>query len=258
MTDNIFDDKTTTSTQEKAPTQEQTQETGNVFLAVGDRKFNDQDAVIKKITSADEHIARLEQETQALRQRAAELEEAAKRGATLDQVLEAINSSPTSSGNQETGRDQAGEVKLTDVEKITEQVIARRSKEEQRQGNLRSVHQDMVSHYGDEKTAKEKLLEVSAALNMSADDAKELAMTRPEAFKRLYIGGAPVKDSEVQKEPNVRPSVNATALKAVEGIAQGGYRYYKALMDKDPKNYATYFNAVVEEVRKKGPAYYQT
>lgn len=230
-----------------------------VFLAVGDRKFTDPDAVVKKITAADEHIARLEEENNKLRKREAELEEAAKRGATLDQVLDAVNSSTTSSGNRDTDNDQSGQVKLTDVEKIAEQVIARRSMEEQRTANLRSVHQDMVAHYGDDKTAKEKLLEVSTTLGLTVEDAKELAMTKPAAFKRLYIGGESSRSTEqVKTEPNVKPIVNATALKATEGLAQGGYRYYKALMDKDPKNYSKYFNEVVENVRKQGSAYYNT
>lgn len=167
---------------------------------VNGRKY-DKDAAVVKISNADAHIAKLEAERKADRERLAAIEaERDKYKGTAEvlarkQQLEQENA-PTSVDPAQIAREVANLVKgdLNEEARIATQ-----------RENLARVKQELTKKYG--QNVDEIVGKVTGPLGMTVAEAMEMAKTKPKAFMSFFDKvPAPVSTA-------TKPSVNSAGLK---------------------------------------------
>lgn len=199
-----------TTEQEEQPTQEaqtpaqEDQPDQKVTFKVGDREY-DAEAAAKKISSADDFIEKLLQEKRDVE---AQLEEARKQatGQTkLDEALELMRKQQavsTEQPSQETPAvDQSALMEM--VRKLAQEeaksTYETESQRITRERNEQASLQAAKERYGD--SFGNILLERGQHLGMTKEEVQELAGTKPEMFKELFVpkvqGGKPYPQGSV-------------------------------------------------------------
>lgn len=148
------------------------------WLVVGERKY-DKEAAVTKITHADTHISKLEQELADLRQKlelTSAQEEARK---AMEQVKTQSSPAPAVQNTTETTKADGNEL-LSQVELI----LQRRDSENTKKTNLSAATEAAKAVYGE--TYQQRLEETGKSLGMSKADIVELASNKPQAFKQLF------------------------------------------------------------------------
>lgn len=153
-----------------------------VVLELGGRKFTKAD-LVTKITSADEHIARLTTERQEDRALLAQVNDKLGKMVGSEEVLRAIRE-----GKQpDPVKPNQDSAKVPTVAEVAEAVKAGLKAEQtaaQQEANWASVTTTLTGVFGDKVDAKVK--EVAAEVGMTHKEAVEMARTRPQAFLRLF------------------------------------------------------------------------
>lgn len=147
------------------------------WLVIGERKF-DKDAAATKITHADNHISKLEQELKDLRQQL-ELKQAQEEALKAMSTQTQSSPTPVVQNTTETNKDGGTEL-LSQVE----QILLAREQETAKKANLQAATEAAKSLYGD--AYQQKLEETGRTLGLSKADIVELASTKPQAFKQLF------------------------------------------------------------------------
>lgn len=199
------------------------QNAGDILASlVGEgKKFKTvEDLALGKL-QADQHIPQLQQENAELRNAVKELEGKANAGATLSQVLEALNKAKSpEQGNQPP-------VSLEELTKLVKSVSAEEREATQRQNNQSLVDQTLVSKFGDTGKAVEVVRAKAKELGLGTAQIKELAQTAPAAFLQLFGATAPPPQST---PPPARGNVNSEALKNLNPDSNTrNNAYYSAL-----------------------------
>lgn len=196
----MFDENAQTNgdqEQQTQPTQEQQPTVQEDWLVVGERKF-DKDAAAKKIEHADTHISKLEQELAELRSKLEQdqaRQEAQKAMFPEKQEQEAVT--PQVQNTTET-KAEVDEALL--LSKVT-QILTQRETESNKQKNIQDAVQAAQSVYGE--SYQSKLEALGSELGMSKDDIKDLAATKPQAFKRLF---------GLNQQPKQQPAFNSSVV----------------------------------------------
>ena len=138
-------------------------------------KVWDSEAIVTKFSNADSYIEQLKAENEELRLQA-------NRGATLEQVLDRMDNKQETPKPVEPTKTPVAEV---DVEAVAMNAYQKIKQQEQMQVNLESNIAKLQEQFGD-KTI-EVLKERASELDMTLDEAKELAATKPKAFGRMFL-----------------------------------------------------------------------
>lgn len=173
------------------------------WLVIGERKY-DKEAAVTKITHADQHISKLEQELLDLRQKlelSTAQEEARK---AMSQVQTQSSPAPAVQNTTETSKDDGTEL-LSKVEQILQQ----RESEATKRTNLAQATEAAKAVYGD--AYQQKLEETGKSLGMSKADIVEMASSKPQAFSKLFglTGQAPAPKPSATSTVTVQSSSNS-------------------------------------------------
>lgn len=185
------------------------------FLQVGDRTFSNQDAVVNKIVNADNHIKTLEQERLQDQQRLVEalnkideLKQQTQSNSKVDEILERLNQVGNDSNNN-------SESSTIDKAQLVQEVLGELNVKSQQEIAQQNIDQAMTlarqkfgDRLGEEITSKAK------QLGMSLEAVDQLAAQTPDAFKELFIGELPSKQSS--SDSNINTSVLDTQYKKDE------------------------------------------
>lgn len=161
--------------------QPQQSSTPEVAVEYRGRKWT-QEEILKKFESADSYIEQLKAEKERLAMEA-------QKGATLNQVLDKLGSQEQTTKPVE----NTTPVAPVDIETVARTAFEKIEKEKQMKANLESSIGKLQQTYGD-KTV-EILKQRAAELDMSLDEAKELASLKPKAFEKMFLGSEKVPTS---------------------------------------------------------------
>lgn len=188
----------------------QEQQTDQSTFKVGDRDY-DADSAAKKISAADQHIAKIEQENKEFREKMAALEAQVQQSTKLDEALQKLQSkADTTEGRQE-------EVTTSfDPEKLSEAAEAAALRALQQQEELKQAQEAKALQEATFNETQSKLValygnDVDTAIKekagISLDTALRMAKD-PEQSKVL------LKIMEVDSKPTLSPQgdVNTAAL----------------------------------------------
>lgn len=173
-------------------------------LIIGDRVYRTTDDIAKKIQHADEHISRLEQENADFR---AKLEEALRKASearSVDDVLEAINSSKKQEGQVAQPATIDPEELARKAAQFVESSIEERSRKQREDDNFNQVSSALTKAFGDK--ADEQVKKIAAESDMTFDEAVLLARTKPRAFMKLF---------NVEPSQGVQPSTSSVNTMAM-------------------------------------------
>jgi hypothetical protein len=155
--------------------QSQQTTTPEVAVEYRGRKWTPED-ILKKFESADTYIEQLKAEKEKLAMEA-------QKGVTLDAVLDKL-------GKQEQSPKPAENttpVAQVDIETVARNAFEKIEREKQMKVNLESSISKLQEKFGD-KTI-DALKAKAQELDMSLDEAKQLASTKPKAFEKIFLGG---------------------------------------------------------------------
>ena len=158
-------------------------------------KVWDKDAIVTKFENADSYINQLKEEMEELRMQA-------NRGATLDQVLNRMDNKQETTKPVEPTTPPVAEV---DVEAVAMNAYQKIKQQEQMETNLQAQIAKLQGQFG-EKTI-EVLNERASELDMTLDEAKQLAATKPKAFERMFI-----QSGAQQGVPSTSGNINTKTL----------------------------------------------
>jgi len=166
----------TTETQPQVDNNEQQQAAPEVAVEYKGRKWQP-DEILNKFENADSYIEQLRQENEKLK-------EAAQKGATLEEVMSRMETQQPQ--NMPTPEEPTkAPVEEVDIESVARSAFEKFQQEQQMQSNLQQSIGKLETAYGD-KTS-EVLKAKAAELDMSLDEAKQLASTKPKAFERMFL-----------------------------------------------------------------------
>lgn len=174
----MFDEGQTNTSPEPVEQQTEQSTVQEDWLVIGDRKY-DKDAAVTKITHADQHISKLEQELAELRREKELLSAQQEARQAMSQLQTQSNPTPAVQNTTETGKDDGN-----DLESRVEQILRQRESQTTKQTNLSQSTEAAKAVYGEAYQAK--LEELGKGLGMSKADIVELASTKPQAFKHLF------------------------------------------------------------------------
>lgn len=173
-----------------------------VKFKVGDREYDVQSAATK-IQHADTHISTLESELKTLRDQLA-LTEAQKKA--LESMSSYQQTPPPAAPTSAPVLDR--DALLAEAEQRVFDTLNKRQQEALAQQNLAEATAEAKKVYGD--SYQQVLLERGSELGMSKDDIMSFAMSKPEAFKRLFNLTAPTGKPTVPPTSSYRPSATDT------------------------------------------------
>lgn len=253
MTDNLFNDGGDPSTTSSTT---QDRSTDNApYLVVGDREYKSPDDVVKKISAADEHIKRLEQETAEWRQKLEEAEKRMNNATSMDSILEAVRKELGS--DTQTQRTQA--LNPEDLRGMVEKTVKDFTVTEQRTRNLNFAQEKFIEQLGegDPNKAKSKLTDLCRELGVGLDYAQNLASTSPNAFFKLFGVNTTTTTSTGPTAPSpgrVNTSAFNTNSNNEDGYAALTKAYKEAKSSKEKSTIMTR----IEMLARTNPNYKQT
>lgn len=166
-------------------------------------KVLSKEEVLKKLEHADSFIEQLKSEREADKAWREQVEAKLANAGKVETVLEALQGkkepAPTSDAKEPQGNLDPNEL-AAQIQKQVLDGLSKTKLEEQRTGNWKSVTETLTKHYGEKVNAK--VQEVAAANELSLEEAKELAHSRPKVFLNLFgLQGS-------KASPNVQSSRN--------------------------------------------------
>ena len=189
----MFDEGQTNTVDEPKAEQPSAAPVQEDWLVIGDRKY-DKNAAVTKITHADTHISKLEDELADLRSKL-ELREAQEEAKKAMSTQTQSSPAPVVQNTTETGKEDGTEL-LSQVELI----LQKREAEAAKKSNIQVATDAARSVYGD--AYQQKLEETGRSLGLSKADIVELASTKPQAFKQLF--------GLANAAPSPKPSATST------------------------------------------------
>jgi hypothetical protein len=152
----------------------------SVFLVAGERAFKDADSVVKKIENADSHIATLEAERQADRDRLAEQEAELER---LRKIEGALDGKTT--GNADETSQLSNEEIAAQAAKLAVGLIEQSNSVAVQEANLESAEAAAKEAYGE--GYKGKIADIASELGMTLAAVDALGKQSPSAFAKLLL-----------------------------------------------------------------------
>lgn len=167
-------------------TENQSNQEEQVFLKVGDRVFKSQEEAVRHISSAQEHISKLENDfasATSLVDRQAQLLEKAK---NVDDVMEAL-ASKNSSGNAEGTPQLSKDEVIADAIRAFELKQKEQTRAQQMEQNWSTVTSTLSQMYGDK--TDEVVQKVAGENGLSIEEAATMAKSHPKVFLKMFDNG---------------------------------------------------------------------
>lgn len=180
------------------------QEGDRVFMVVGDRAYQTKDSVATKIQNQDAHIVKIEGENQTLRAENTRLVAETER---LKLAMEGMKPGTTSGNASEDNRQLSSEELVQTVVQQVTSNMTNKEREAQRLANFNTVFAEASTSYGEK--VKEKVADIAKSLQMTVADADELAKTKPQAFRQLFL---PKRGGTSSSTPPVQGDVRTAAM----------------------------------------------
>ena len=158
-----------------------------------------QEEILNKFQNADSYIDELKAENETLKQKA-------QTGATLDEVLNRLNTQQTHEEPKPV-EDTTPTQPTVDLESVARQAYEKLKQEETQASNLQTSIGKLQEAYGEK--AVDILREKANELDMSLDEAKQLASSKPKAFARMFLDG-----KSTSAVPTSKGTVNTQTLNA--------------------------------------------
>jgi hypothetical protein len=204
------------------------------------KKFSDKELLAKGKYESDQFIEQLKRTNEELR---ADLES----GSKIDELMRLVKEgqkSPVADGDpklpikdpDETSPGQLSEEKLR---ALIESHVSTRESEATRQKNILVVDQEMTKRFG--QAAHETLRRRAAELDMSLEEAQDLAASKPKAFFRL-MG----LDSKATAESSVSVG-NSVRSEGGQFNRSGTTRDWEYYQDMRRKNKSKYFAPATQQ-----------
>ena len=203
----MFDEGQTNTVDEPKAEQPSAAPVQEDWLVIGDRKY-DKNAAVTKITHADTHISKLEDELADLRSKL-ELREAQEEAKKAMSTQTQSSPAPVVQNTTETGKEDGTEL-LSQVELI----LQKREAEAAKKSNLLLATEAARAVYGE--TYQQKLEETGRNLGLSKADIVELASTKPQAFKQLF--------GLALNNPTLKPSATSTVTVQSSSTSDDPYK----------------------------------
>lgn len=184
------------------------------------------EALRKRDENAQQHIARLESENAELRDKYTEVENKLTNATTLDDALARI-------ANQ--GNDQSKDIDPTDVAQVVREVLGQEQTATKRESNWQNVTSKLTEVYGDWATADTKVQEKARELDITLEEAGNMARNNPKAFMQLFVPA----QSTTNHKAGSSTGTGDIGQKGVSN-APGQVRdkaYYNELRRKNPNKY---------------------
>ena len=183
--------------QPKQPTQPQSFQGDQAFMIVGDRAYKDREAVITKLTHADQHIRTLETERATDR---ATIKTQADEIERLKLIIEARGHGNEDASGKST---QTAALSKEDVVSTVRNVLS----EDQRKTNLNAVYKEAQTAYGEKML--EKIGSIASELGYTGSQLDELAKSNPTAFRKLFL---PAQEQSKPNPPHHESTLNTNSL----------------------------------------------
>jgi hypothetical protein len=183
------------------------------------RKYSTIDELDKAYGHANEHIGKVEEENEQLREQLSALTEKAS---AVERVLEALNGKK---GEDNSDDQQNENQSQKPVEEVVAEVLSQREKQSTSQKNAESVRTSLAAKFGD------KAAEVYAAKGKELNvDLDTLAMQSPAAVLALF-GASQVPTQQAAPASQVNTSnLNNTPADGVEALKE---RYKRGEIKRD-------------------------
>ena len=172
--------------------------------------------------AAQLHIPKLESENDALRDEVVKLQDKLASATTIDEALDKMS-------NQ--GNDQS--LDRTDVAQIVTEALGTQQTNMKQEANWTSVQAKLTSVYGDWNTADGKVQERCAELDISLQEATDMARRNPKAFDRLFV---PSETSESARSGGTG-EMGQRGADTRSDTARHDEEYYTKLRRTDPEKY---------------------
>lgn len=207
MTEDVFDPKTDEETVEDQTTTETS---------------TDISKVEKRLADKDTFIDQLKAEAAEMR---AALAQGDKAEQELDALRDEIKRLKEPQAEQTPRGHTSPSLTESDIETLVAGVMTKREQAASAVENRKASNDALVAVYGDAKKAKEALEAKAAALNLSVDKVRDIAVQSPTAFKELMgiSGKAP------QRTIDKNSTVNTQALGSGDSAAPGTKAYFNNL-----------------------------
>lgn len=209
MTDSIFN-------QEDKPEEQQT--TADSIFEIGDRKYT-KDDVIKKITNADDHIRKIEEENSDLRKK-------------MDEYMQVLAGLQKPKDEPPAATESPSAISQDAVAKLVKEQVNSFHTEQTRASNLSRVDNQLQELYGSVELAGKELVKKANELGLSLEQIKDLAETAPSAVLSWF---------SKPTTPNSASSFSTRNTEAVTGMAasvtEGSYAWWQELKKSDPRKY---------------------
>lgn len=201
------------------------------------KKFKDAAALARAKAESDAFIARLQRETEGLRQ---DLSTRIK----LEEFMDRMNSQNSSGANQATQTAGTGNLEdgtasnatsPDDIEKLIEQRLAAREAEAARKRNLEATKTRLQEALGQDFA--QELSNRTEALGLSKEFVSNLAETQPKAlFALLGLDGQQTQRKEDGLFSAPRSSVNTSGL-GTSGNQEKNWAYFEKIRKQNPAAY---------------------
>lgn len=173
--------------------------------------------------AAQLHIPKLQSENSELRDKVTELQASLANATTIDDALDKMSAQG----------DSQPTVDRTDVAQIVEEVLGTKQTQARQEANWSTVQNKLTEVYSDWKTADAKVQERCQELDVSLQDATEMARHNPKAFMQLFVPSAP---SSADRSSGTGDLGQRGVSSAPDGQL-GTKEYYSKLRKTDPEKY---------------------
>ena len=140
---------------------------------------DDLEALRLRDQNAQALIPTLQSENSELRDKVIELERQLASATTIEEALDRISNNG--------GTDEATGLDAQAVTQIVDQVLVERTNTQLQDSNWQVLQQKLTDIYGDWKTADAKVTERARELDISLQDATQMAKNNPKVFGQLFL-----------------------------------------------------------------------
>lgn len=185
-------------------------------------------ALAKAKFKADQHIAQVEREQAGLR-------DELKNRTSFEEMLEQIKSAqssqvaPTNHVEPPTQGDASPKLTEEDYRRLAQETYKQETQKAEQQRNVDTVKQELTKAWGPDFS--KKLNEVIQDLELTQDEAANVAATRPKAFLKLVLGSTP------QTQNYAPPASSVRLTNSGPDVGVKNNEYFEKIRKTDPVTY---------------------
>lgn len=217
------------------------------------KKYKTQDDLAKTVGHQHNHIARIEKENAELRKLREQNDRTARLEEMLAQLLQSNKPSNEEQPNREENKTQTPALTENEIEAKIESLLGKKTQEQVRTQNLRSVRDELVKVFGNSYTTV--VAEKAEELGLSKEDVDDLASRNPKLFFKTFDV---TSQNKVQPEPKINGTVRPPEGSVFSDSDAKPRSYYVNLKRTDPEAYKRSMMQMDRDALKLGDAFFDT